>query len=46
MQKELVRLSTQGKQVIATESGHNIHLDQPDLVIDAIRKIVEQVRGE
>ena len=46
MHKELARLSTRGKQIIATESGHNIHLDQPDLVIDAIREIVEQVRGE
>jgi len=46
MQLELVSLSTQGKQVIAEESGHYIQLDQPDLVIDAIRTIVEQVRGD
>lgn len=46
MQQELVRLSIQGKQIIATKSGHNIHLDQPDLVINAIREIVDQVRGD
>jgi pimeloyl-ACP methyl ester carboxylesterase len=46
LQKELVNLSTQGKQIIATESGHNIQLDQPELVTDAIRTMVEQVRSE
>jgi len=45
MQQDLVGLSTQGRQVIAEASGHYIQLDQPDLVIDAIREIVEQVRG-
>lgn len=43
---ELVSLSTQGVQVIAEGSIHFIQWDQPDLVIDAIREIVEQVRGE
>jgi hypothetical protein len=46
MQQEFVSLSTQGKQVIATESSHFIQNDQPDLVIDTIREIVAQVRGE
>ena len=46
MQLELVALSTRGKQVIATESGHSIQWDQPDLVIDAIHEVVDQVRGD
>jgi len=46
LQQELVSLSTQGKQIIAEKSGHNIHWDQPDLVIDAIREILAQVRSE
>jgi pimeloyl-ACP methyl ester carboxylesterase len=46
LQKELVSLSTQGKQIIAAESGHNIQLDQPDLVIDAIHTVFEQARSE
>jgi hypothetical protein len=33
-------------QIIAHKSGHEIHWDQPDLVIDAIRAIVEQVRAK
>ena len=44
LQKELVGLSTQGKLVIAEKSGHEIHWYQPELVIDAIQEIVEQVR--
>ena len=42
LQRELVSLSSRGKQVIAEKSGHNIHRDQPDLVIDAIRQVVEE----
>ena len=45
MQQELVRLSTRGKLVIAGKSGHEIHWYQPELVIDAIKEIVEQVHG-
>jgi len=41
LQKELVRRSSKGKQVIAEKSGHNIHRDQPDLVIEAIREVME-----
>jgi pimeloyl-ACP methyl ester carboxylesterase len=36
MQQELADLSSNGKQVIAEESGHYIQLDQPGLVIEAI----------
>lgn len=44
MQRELVQLSSRGTQTIAKNSGHYIQLDRPDVVVDAIRKIVEQVR--
>ena len=46
LQTELVNLSTQGRQVIAEESTHNIQWDQPDLVVDAIREVVEQARRD
>jgi pimeloyl-ACP methyl ester carboxylesterase len=46
MQLEMAGLSTQGQHVVATESGHMIHYNQPELVIDAIQKIVEQVRNK
>ena len=45
LQAELVALSPQGKQVIAEKSGHYIQIDQPELVIDAIREVVEAARA-
>jgi pimeloyl-ACP methyl ester carboxylesterase len=44
MQEELAHLSSKGKQVIAKTSGHYIQLDRPDLVIDAVRSVVDQAR--
>ena len=44
MQEELGRLSTKGTQVIAKGSAHYIQLDRPDVVIDAVRKMVDQTR--
>lgn len=44
MQEELVHLSTRGTQTIAKNSGHYIQLDRPDVVIDAIRNVVDQSR--
>lgn len=41
LQNELARLSVKSTHVIADYSGHFIHLDQPVLVEDAIRGIVE-----
>ena len=40
LQRELTALSTNGRQIIAEESGHNIHADQPQLVIDAVKNLV------
>jgi hypothetical protein len=40
-QSELAALSSASKQIIAGESGHYIQLDQPDLVISAIREVVQ-----
>ena len=45
-QAELLQLSTNSEQVIADKSGHNIEIDQPQVVIDAIVKIVEQIRQQ
>jgi pimeloyl-ACP methyl ester carboxylesterase len=44
MQEELANLSSKGKQVIAKNSGHYIQLDRPDLVIKAVRSVVDQAR--
>jgi pimeloyl-ACP methyl ester carboxylesterase len=44
LQKDLATLVPNAHFAIATESGHNIHQDQPELVIDAIRDVVDAVR--
>ncbi len=44
-QEDLARLSSNSKHVIASESAHWIHLDEPELVVQAIREVVETARG-
>jgi pimeloyl-ACP methyl ester carboxylesterase len=44
MQEELAHLSTRGRQVIARHSGHYIQLERPELVIDAVHSVVDEVR--
>ena len=44
-QRDLVRLSSVGVHDIAGESGHCVQCDQPKLVADAIRVMVEQARS-
>ncbi len=43
MQKELAQLSTNSTQMVAKNSGHYIQLDRPDVVVDAVRKVADQV---
>ena len=38
-QEDLARLSTQGRHIVASNSGHWIPLDQPELVISVIRDV-------
>jgi pimeloyl-ACP methyl ester carboxylesterase len=42
MQEELAHLSTHSTHVIAKNSGHYIQLDRPDLVIEAVRQVVNE----
>lgn len=44
LQAELAELSTRGELVIAEESGHNIQLEQPGVVAEAIREVMEAER--
>jgi pimeloyl-ACP methyl ester carboxylesterase len=41
MQLDLVQLSRNSKQIIAEGSGHHIQLDDPAIVIEAIREVVD-----
>jgi pimeloyl-ACP methyl ester carboxylesterase len=44
MQRELAQLSTRGTQTVARNSAHYIQIDRPDVVIEGVRSVVEQVR--
>jgi len=44
--KKLARETSQCTYIVAQKSGHNIQLEQPDVVADAIQTIVEQVRAK
>jgi len=45
LQEELASLSTGSTHLTAEGSGHAIHVDRPDLVVDAIRQVVPQGRA-
>lgn len=38
-QRDLAALSRRGKQIVAPHAGHNIHLEDPSLVVTAIRDV-------
>ena len=42
LQKDLARRSSKGRQIIAARSGQDIPHDQPALVAEAIRRVVEE----
>ena len=46
MQRELVNLSSRGRQIMVKNSGHMIQLDQPEVVIDAIREVMAQMQNK
>jgi pimeloyl-ACP methyl ester carboxylesterase len=43
-QKELVNLSSNSKQIIVENAGHAIHIEDPKVVVDVIRDMVEKVK--
>jgi pimeloyl-ACP methyl ester carboxylesterase len=45
-QRDLAQLSSRGRQFVASGSGHWIHLDRPELVIQAIREVVVAARSD
>jgi len=44
LQEDLASLSTRGRAVVATDSGHHVHVDQPALVADVIAQVLGEVR--
>lgn len=45
LQADLAALSNRGRLVVANHSGHNIHLDDPALVIASVHDVVDTVRA-
>jgi len=45
LQRDQVRLSRRGCQIVAAQSGHAVPVDQPEVVVNAIRAIVDTLRG-
>lgn len=45
-QKDLAALSQQGKLIVAHKSGHMINVEQPDIIVDAIRELVTKQQNE
>lgn len=46
MQKDLLNLSTDSKQIIAEKSGHYINQDQPEVIEKAVNDMVEKVSAQ
>ncbi|KXG44360.1 alpha/beta fold hydrolase [Tepidibacillus decaturensis] len=46
MQRKISSLSSKGKWLKAEKSGHMIMLEQPERIVEAIRELVKEVRGE
>src|SRR3984893_7027455 len=44
-QEKLAHLVPNAKHISSTNSGHEIQKEQPQLVVDAIRQVVDGVRG-
>ncbi len=45
MQAELPRLSSNSAHVVTTKSGHYIHVEEPNLVVAAVREVVRASRA-
>jgi pimeloyl-ACP methyl ester carboxylesterase len=45
LQQDQVSLSERGCQIVAQQSGHVVSIDQPEVVVGAIRTVVEMARG-
>jgi pimeloyl-ACP methyl ester carboxylesterase len=46
LQQDLLRLSSNSSQIVATGSGHYVQVDRPDLVINAIHTLVAEARQQ
>ena len=45
LQGELLALSHHSKELVAAKSGHAIQIDQPEVIVDAVRWVVDALRN-
>ncbi len=45
LQQELAELSTTSRRVIASNSGHMVHLEQPELIVSEVATLVGQLQA-
>jgi pimeloyl-ACP methyl ester carboxylesterase len=45
LQEELASLSTQSNLIVAVGSGHAVQLEQPELVIEALKSLIQKLRS-
>ncbi len=45
LQRDQVKLSEHGCQIIAEQSGHLVQIDQPQIVVNAVRAVIDGTRG-
>jgi pimeloyl-ACP methyl ester carboxylesterase len=45
LQRELASRSSRGRLLIAQKSGHYVHVEEPELVVQAIREVVQAARS-
>ena len=43
VQQELARISRRGRRIIAKQSGHDVMIDEPSVVVDAVRSIISDL---
>jgi pimeloyl-ACP methyl ester carboxylesterase len=43
--RQLASMSSQGRQMVATKSGHWIQFDEPELVVTAVREVVDRTHS-
>jgi pimeloyl-ACP methyl ester carboxylesterase len=43
LQLDLTQLSSNSQRIIAQDSGHFVQLDQPELVVSAVQRLIESV---
>jgi len=44
LQQQLATLSPQGALIVAKGSGHDVQIDRPEMVIDAVRRMARRAQ--